>query len=203
MLLFSLACYFSKFSPKGILLLRKRWILAKAYGSGKAVDLAFWGPPNNYIPPPSTPAITAAISGSMAELEKTAKEQARTFSKSQKGNLRRLCCRLEGDECDSNLKRICTALGLKNQGPKANAVAIELRLRHLEFDDAAFEFTPTAADMELSPVAFAARMEIKELSDCPGYFLRVHHSIAQICAKLEQLLAWHAGVLQVRAQGAN
>jgi len=107
-----------------------------------------------------------------------------------------------GGHSVSNLKRICTALGLKNQGPKANAVAIELRLRGLDFNNPTFQFTPTAADMELSPVLFAERMEIRLLDDTPDWVLTLTYSIAQLCAKLELLLQWHEQELTAQtAQG--
>ena len=41
--------------------------------------------------------------------------------------------------------------------------------------------------MALYPALFSARMEIREITNCPGFYLRVQYPIAQLCTKMEEL----------------
>ena len=170
-----------------------RELLARAHNAGGPVELVLWRPPPNYVPAAPGPQGAHSASSALAALQQAARAAAKQMPPSEKLNLRRLCCRLEGGPSDSNLKRICCALCLAPEGQKTNEAAIEFRLRQLEFGDASFNCVPTAADMRLSEKDFAARMQLSELPEYPGFYLMVQYSIAQLCTKMAELLASRSG----------
>ena len=99
--------------------------------SGGRVDLVFWRPPSEWVPPTAD----AQLEQGEAEHEPASAASPETeWSENEMISLARITKRLNGGDSPSNLKRLCIALGLEAMGSELRLKRrIEAELRRLDF----------------------------------------------------------------------
>ena len=105
------------------------------------------------------------------------------MTESERVNVKRIFCRLEGGAKAENLKHICRTLEITPKTKKWNLAAIEVVLKQKCFRQYG-TFRPTSQNMTLSYDRFYESIRLRELPQFPGEYEYVSYSIRQLVAEL-------------------
>ena len=114
---------------------------------GGRVDLVFWRPPDGWTPPEPEEEAEGGSDVDVAEGGSTALPEFGEWPENEMISLARITKRLEGGDSGSNLKRLCAAVGIQNDGSDLNKKRrLEAELRRRGFPSNA-DWEPTHADI--------------------------------------------------------
>ena len=105
------------------------------------------------------------------------------MTESERVNVKRIVCRLEGGDKQENLKHICRAIGITPKNKKWNLAAIEVVLKQKGFRQYD-PFKPTSQDMALSYDRFYESIRLRELPQFPGEYEYIAYSIRKLVSEL-------------------
>ena len=110
-------------------------------------------------------------------------QAALLMTESERVNVKRIVCRLEGGDKQENLKHICRAIGITPKNKKWNLAAIEVVLKQKGFRQYD-PFKPTSQDMALSYDRFYESIRLRELPQFPGEYEYIAYSIRKLVSEL-------------------
>ena len=105
------------------------------------------------------------------------------MTESERVNVKRIVCRLEGGDKQENLKHICRAIGITPKNKKWNLAAIEVVLKQKGFRQYD-PFKATSQDMALSYDRFYESIRLRELPQFPGEYEYIAYSIRKLVSEL-------------------
>ena len=146
------------------------------------VKLTVWKAPDDFVFPDTAGEGTAAVGENGGQFDVVVQE-AMLMTESERVNVKRIVCRLEGGAKAENLKHICRALEITPKTKKWNLAAIEVVLKQKRFRQYD-TFRPTSQNMTLSYDRFYESIRLRELPQFPGEYEYVSYSIRQLVAEL-------------------
>ena len=146
------------------------------------VKLTVWKAPDDFVFPDTAGEGTAAVGENGGQFDVVVQE-AMLMTESERVNVKRIVCRLEGGAKAENLKHICRALEITPKTKKWNLAAIEVVLKQKRFRQYD-TFRPTSQNMTLSYDRFYESIRLRELPQFPGEYEYVSYSIRQVVAEL-------------------
>ena len=132
------------------------------------VKLTVWKAPDDFVFPDTAGEGTAAVGENGGQFDLVVQE-AMLMTESERVNVKRIVCRLEGGAKAENLKHICRALEITPKTKKWNLAAIEVVLKQKRFRQYD-TFRPTSQNMTLSYDRFYESIRLRELPQFPGEY---------------------------------